>query len=58
MFTNIFIIILLLILWIIGGFVVQILYALHYRNEPDELWYKAATFAFNVALSVANRWTK
>lgn len=58
MFTNIFIIILLLILWIVCGFVVQILYALHYRNEPDELWYKAATFAFNTTMSAINRWTK
>lgn len=58
MFTNIFICVLLLVLWVLVGFITQVLYALHYRNEPTALWYKITTAAINAALYIANRWSK
>lgn len=58
MFTTIFIIVLLIVLWIMAGFILEMLYAMHYREEPNEVWYKIATAAINATMFFINKSSK
>lgn len=49
---------LLIVLWIAGGAIVQMLYAMHYSTGPNTIWYKVATAGVNATLAVIKWWSK